>query len=85
MSTLHKNLPMKTFYNKVFFIQTKMNNPFQAALLTLATISFLCPLAMVMRKPMNLITALYMTTLITVVLVSGTKLGNDIFFSKSGI
>jgi len=48
---------------------------YKAALLTLATISFLCPLAMVMRKPMNLITALYMTTLITVLLVSGTKIG----------
>ena len=37
--------------------------------------SFLCPLVMVMRKPNNVISTLYMTTIITIILVITTRLG----------
>ena len=37
--------------------------------------SFLCPLVMVMRKPNNVISTLYMSTIITVILVITTRLG----------
>lgn len=40
----------------------------KAALMTLATISYLCPLAMVMKKPMNVLTTLYITTLATMLI-----------------
>jgi len=48
---------------------------YKAASMTLATMSFLCPLVMVMNRPNNVITTLYMTTIITAILVSTTKLG----------
>jgi len=38
---------------------------YTAALMTLTTISFLCPLAMVIKKPMNVLTTLYITTFVT--------------------
>jgi len=38
---------------------------YKAALMTLGTISFLCPLAMVMNKPMNVLSTLYITTFLT--------------------
>lgn len=37
--------------------------------------SYLCPLVIVMRKPTNVTTALYMTTIITGILVCTTRLG----------
>ena len=40
---------------------------FKAASMTLAMISFLCPLVMVMDKPMRLITSLYIVTMLTMV------------------
>jgi hypothetical protein len=49
----------------------------QAAGMTLATISYLCPLAMVTKKPMHVITTLYVTTLITLVAVLTTSLGEQ--------
>jgi hypothetical protein len=45
--------------------------------MTLATISYLCPLAMVTKRPMHLITTLYVTTLITLAAVLTTNLGED--------
>jgi hypothetical protein len=45
--------------------------------MTLATISYLCPLAMVTKKPMHVITTLYVTTLITLVAVLTTSLGEQ--------
>ena len=48
---------------------------YKAAIMSLATMSFLCPLVMVMNKPNNVITTLYMTTLVTAILVCATKLG----------
>ena len=38
-------------------------------------LSFLCPLVMVMNKPNNVISTLYMSTIITVILVLTTRLG----------
>ena len=46
---------------------------FFAAALTLASMSFLCPLVMVMNKPNNVITTLYMSTAITAILVMSTR------------
>lgn len=43
--------------------------------MTLATLSFICPLFMVMNKPPAVMTTLYMTTFITVVLVVTTRVG----------
>ena len=43
--------------------------------MTLATISYLCPLAMVTRKPMHVITTLYITTFLTLIAVFTTSLG----------
>ena len=43
--------------------------------MTLATISYLCPLAMVTKKPMHVITTLYVSTLVTLVAVLTTSLG----------
>lgn len=48
---------------------------YKAAGMTLATISYLCPLAMVTKKPMHVITTLYVTTLITLVAILTTSLG----------
>lgn len=48
---------------------------YKAASMALATMSFLCPLVMVMRKPNNVISTLYMTTIITIILVITTRLG----------
>lgn len=42
---------------------------YKAASMALATMSFLCPLVMVMNKPNNVISTLYMSTIITVILV----------------
>ncbi len=47
----------------------------KAVSMTLATISFLCPLVMVMSKPSRVLSTLYMTTLLTVILVVLTPLG----------
>jgi len=54
---------------------------YKAASMTLATISFICPLAMVMNKPMNVIVTLYISTLVTLILVVTTRLG----FPYSGV
>eukprot|EP00092_Neocalanus_flemingeri_P002862 GFUD01003060.1.p1 GENE.GFUD01003060.1~~GFUD01003060.1.p1 ORF type:complete len:914 (+),score=90.26 GFUD01003060.1:82-2823(+) len=48
---------------------------YKAASMTLATISFLCPLAMVMNKPMNVITTLYVTTFVTMGVCLFTNFG----------
>ena len=48
---------------------------YKAASMTLAMISFLCPLVMVMNKPMNVITSLYMITLATMGICIFTKFG----------
>jgi len=48
---------------------------YKAAGMTLATISFLCPLAMVMKKPMNIVMSLYVVTFFTVGAVISTRLG----------
>ena len=43
--------------------------------MTLATLSFICPLFMVLKKPPAVITTLYMTTILSVILVVITRLG----------
>lgn len=48
---------------------------YKAAGMMLATISFICPLAMVMNKPVNVITTLYMVTLVTMGLAMFTQFG----------
>ena len=48
---------------------------YKAAGMTLATISFICPLSMVMNKPKNLITSLYLITFATMGAVLFTQLG----------
>ena len=48
---------------------------YKAAGMTLATISFICPLAMVMNKPVNVITTLYVVTLTTMAAALLTQLG----------
>ena len=45
--------------------------------MTLATISFLCPLAMVMKRPLNIVMILYVVTFFTAGAVVSTKLGNN--------
>ncbi|XP_023345863.1 endoplasmic reticulum metallopeptidase 1 isoform X2 [Eurytemora carolleeae] len=56
---------------------------YKAAGMTLATLSFLCPLSMVMNKPTNVITTLYLTTFITVIAVIVTPLGFPYSASES--
>ena len=48
---------------------------YKAASMTLATLSFICPLFMVLKKPPAVITTLYMTTILSVILVVTTRLG----------
>ena len=48
---------------------------YKAVSMTLGTISFLCPLVMVMNRPNNVITTLYMVTFTTMVLVVVTRVG----------
>ena len=48
---------------------------YKAASMTLAMISFLCPLVMVTERPMRIITCLYVTTMVTMGLCLFTKLG----------
>lgn len=48
---------------------------YKAAGMTLATISFLCPLVMVMKKPTNVIATLYVVTFATMVAALTTQLG----------
>lgn len=48
---------------------------YKAAGMTLATISFLCPLAMVLRRPTNVINTLFIVTFVTMAAVATTKLG----------
>jgi len=48
---------------------------FKAAGMTLATISFICPLAVVMNKPQNVIMTLYCVTFATIAAVLFTSLG----------
>ncbi|XP_040581648.1 endoplasmic reticulum metallopeptidase 1 [Lepeophtheirus salmonis] len=48
---------------------------YKAASMTLITMSYICPLVMVMRKPIYVVSALYMSTIITVILVLTTRLG----------
>ena len=48
---------------------------YKAASMTLATLSFICPLFMVLKKPPAVITTLYMTTILSVILVVTTNLG----------
>ena len=43
--------------------------------MTLATLSFICPLFMVLKKPPQVMTTLYMTTFLSVILVVTTRLG----------
>ena len=48
---------------------------YKAASMTLATLSFICPLFMVLKKPPSVMTTLYMTTFLSVILVVTTRLG----------
>lgn len=48
---------------------------YKAASMTLATLSFICPLFMVMNRPPAVMTTLYLTTFISVILVVTTRLG----------
>ena len=48
---------------------------YKAVSMTLGTISFLCPLVMVMNRPNNVITTLYMLTFTTMILVVLTRVG----------
>ena len=48
---------------------------YKAASMTLAMISFLCPLVMVTERPMRIITCLYVTTMVTMGLCLFTRLG----------
>ena len=48
---------------------------YKAASMTLATLSFICPLFMVLKKPPQVMTTLYMTTFLSVILVVTTRLG----------
>eukprot|EP00096_Caligus_rogercresseyi_P010754 TRINITY_DN4013_c0_g1_i1.p1 TRINITY_DN4013_c0_g1~~TRINITY_DN4013_c0_g1_i1.p1 ORF type:complete len:900 (-),score=145.35 TRINITY_DN4013_c0_g1_i1:1936-4635(-) len=48
---------------------------YKAASMTLITMSYICPLVMVMRKPIYVVSTLYMSTIITVFLVLTTRLG----------
>ena len=47
----------------------------KAAVVTLAMISYLCPLAMVVQKPMKVVTTLYILTMLTMGVCFFTKLG----------
>ena len=57
------------------FINPDLIIGYKAASMTLATISFLCPLVMVLKNPSRVITVLYMTTFVTVIAVITTSLG----------
>jgi hypothetical protein len=57
------------------FINPDLIIGYKAASMTLATISFICPLVMVMNKTPAVMTTLYMTTFVTVCLVVTTRLG----------
>ena len=46
--------------------------------MTLATISFLCPLAMVLKKPQNVVTVLYLASFITLGAITFSPLGRQI-------
>ena len=48
---------------------------YKAVSMTLGTISFLCPLVMVMNRPNNVITTLYLVTFTTMILVVLTRVG----------
>ncbi len=48
---------------------------YKAASMTLATLSFICPLFMVMHRPPTVMTTLYMTTFAAVIAVITTRLG----------
>ena len=48
--------------------------------MTLATISFLCPLAVVLKKPMNVVVSLYLTTIVAVLAVFTTRIGREELF-----
>lgn len=67
------------------FVNPDLIIGYKAASMTLATISFLCPLVMVMNKPSNVITTLYMTTIISVILVVTTSLGFPYSSSPSNL
>ena len=48
---------------------------YKSASMTLAMISFLCPLVMVINKPMKVITSLYVTVMVTMFVCLFTKFG----------
>ena len=58
---------------------------YKAAAMTLATLSFICPLFMVMKRPTAIINTLYMVTFTTVILVISTRLGFPYSASPSNL
>ena len=57
---------------------------YKAVSMTLGTISFLCPLVMVMNRPNNVITTLYLVTFTTMILVVLTRVGFPYSAPSSG-
>lgn len=58
---------------------------YKAASMTLATLSFICPLFMVMHRPPAVMTTLYMVTFFSVILVVTTRLGFPYSASPSNL